>query len=95
VAAGAGEEAESLAALERRKFRAGDDGEVGAGSGASQANAAAETAAAAGSVPGDTPSADGGPAAAPNMLLSDGHPVPVAAGAGSLPAISASRDGAS
>ncbi len=39
-------------ALERRKFRAGDDGEVGAGSGGSHTNAAAETVEGSGPVDG-------------------------------------------
>jgi hypothetical protein len=49
--------------LERRKFRAGDDGGTGAGPGVSQANAAAETVPGGGSVAdgavGDSPGADG------------------------------------
>src|SRR6516162_1643983 len=44
AAAGAdGAAAPCASALERRKFRAGDDGEVGGASDAAQANAAAET----------------------------------------------------
>src|SRR5579859_3412069 len=64
--------------LERRKFRAGDDGEVGAGSGASHTNEAADTV---GSAGGD---ADGWSApSAPNMVASPGHPVPVEIDGGS------------
>ena len=81
-----------LAAPARRKFRAGDDVEA-ADSGESQANAAAETPGAAGSGAGDVSSADASVlAAAPDSVPSDGHPVPVAADAGSLSASTLSAD---
>src|SRR5580692_12528901 len=69
--------------LERRKFRAGEDGEVGSGSGVSHANEAAETV---GSEAGDAAGAGAGaersvPAPVstpvPNRVPSAGHPVPV------------------
>src|SRR5579859_407301 len=63
--------------LDRRKFRAGDDGEVGAGSGASHTNEAADTV---GSAGGD---AGGSARSAPNMVASPGHPVPVEIDGGS------------
>src|SRR5580704_579440 len=70
--------------FERRKFRAGDDGEVGTGSGTSHTKLAAETVGTTGS--GDT--AGGGsepsrPVSVPNRALPSGHPVPLWIGAGS------------
>src|SRR5580693_216828 len=59
--------------LERRKFRAGEDGEVGSGSGVSHTNEAAETV---GSAAGDAAGAGSEPSV-PNRVLSPGHPVPV------------------
>src|SRR5580658_9048607 len=76
-------------ALERRKFRAGDDGEVGAGSGAFHTNAAAETDGSASAGWGG----DGSPVLDPvsNMLVSIGHPVPVWATSGSAGSSAAER----
>src|SRR5580704_14536953 len=74
--------------LERRKFRAGEDGEVGSGSGVSHTNEAAETV---GSEAGDAAGAGSG-RSVPNTVLSPGHPVPdlaPAASPASEPTVSA------
>src|SRR5580692_964413 len=65
--------------LERRKFRAGEDGEVGSGSGVSHTNEAAETV---GSAAGDAAGAGSEPSV-PKGVLSPGHPVPVEIDGGS------------
>ena len=83
--------AEVLAfALERRKFRAGDDGEVGTGSGVSHTNEAAETVGVAGS---DEAADAGSERSVPNAVLPAGHPVPLSAGAGSCSAGAGSTAG--
>src|SRR5580704_11412998 len=80
--------------LERRKFRAGEDGEVGSGSGVSHTNEAAETV---GSEAGDAAGAGSG-RSVPNTVLSLGHPVPVeidgssSAGAGSASGVATEDD---
>src|SRR5580698_8035812 len=80
--------------LERRKFRAGEDGEVGSGSGVSHTNEAAETV---GSEAGDAAGARSG-RSVPSRVLSLGHPVPVeidgssSAGAGSASGVAIEDD---
>src|SRR5580693_5364661 len=81
--------------LERRKFRAGEDGEVGSGSGVSHANEAAETV---GSEAGDAAGAGAGsersvPTPVPNAVPSSGHPVPVGIDGGSSSAGAGSASG--
>jgi hypothetical protein len=86
AAEGAAGGAEALALpLERRKFRTGEDGDVGGGSGASQVNAAAETVGVEGS------GADDGADEASSVVdvgrnsgLSIGDPVSCLAGTGSF-----------
>src|SRR5580704_15544597 len=85
--------------LERRKFRAGEDGEVGSGSGVSHTNEAAETV---GSEAGDAAGARSErsvPTPVPNRVPSAGHPVPVeidggssSAGAGSASGVAIEED---
>ena len=79
--------------LERRKFRAGEDGEVGSGSGASHTNEAAETV---GSEAGDAAGAGSErsvPTPVPNRVPSPGHPVPVEIDGGSSSAGAGSASG--
>src|SRR5580700_10740817 len=83
--------------LERRKFRAGEDGEVGSGSGVSHANEAAETV---GSEAGDAAGAGAGagsersvPTPVANAVPSSGHPVPVGVSGGSFSAGAGSASG--
>src|SRR5580700_1908319 len=78
--------------LDRRKFRAGEDGEVGSGSGTSHTNEAAETL---GSAAGDAAGAERSvPIPVPNRVLSSGHPVPVEIDGGSSATGAGSASGA-
>src|SRR5580693_5839800 len=69
--------------LERRKFRAGEDGEVGSGSGASHTNEAAETVGSEAGGAAGAGSERSVPVSVLNRVLSPGHPVPVEIDGGS------------